>query len=120
MPGIRTSMITTSGLRRSARATAVAPSEASPTTRMCGARESESRRPSPGDLMGVHAQTGDLATSLPVVRHGPPNCMREIGGQSDGELELLGDHRRLRLQADAPAVPDAVLLCERADLFLQR
>ena len=46
MPGIRTSMITTSGLRRSASSTAEAPSAASPTTRMCGARESESRSPS--------------------------------------------------------------------------
>ena len=46
MPGMRTSMITTSGLRRSASSTADAPSAASPTTRMCGARESERRRPS--------------------------------------------------------------------------
>ena len=46
MPGMRTSMITTSGLRRSASSIALAPSEASPTTRMCGARESESRSPS--------------------------------------------------------------------------
>src|SRR6266550_1781286 len=46
IPGMRTSMITTSGFRRSVSATAVAPSEASPTTRMCGARESDRRRPS--------------------------------------------------------------------------
>ncbi len=39
-------MITTSGRRRSASATALAPSEASPITRMCGARESERRSPS--------------------------------------------------------------------------
>ena len=38
MPGMRTSMITTFGRRRSATATALAPSEASPTTRICGAR----------------------------------------------------------------------------------
>ncbi len=46
MPGIRTSMITTSGRRRSASATALAPSEASPITLMCGARDSDSRSPS--------------------------------------------------------------------------
>jgi hypothetical protein len=46
MPGMRTSMITTSGRRRSARATALSPSPASPITRMCGARESDRRRPS--------------------------------------------------------------------------
>src|SRR5919197_1369903 len=43
---MRTSMITTSGLRRSASATALAPSAASPMTRMCGARERERRSPS--------------------------------------------------------------------------
>ena len=46
MPGMRTSMITTFGRRRSASATALAPSDASPITRMCGARESDSRSPS--------------------------------------------------------------------------
>ena len=46
MPGIRTSMITTFGRRRSASATALSPSPASPITRMCGARDSDSRRPS--------------------------------------------------------------------------
>src|SRR4051812_27253526 len=46
MPGIRTSMMITSGLRRSAISTADAPSEASPTTRIWGALESERRRPS--------------------------------------------------------------------------
>ena len=46
MPGMRTSMITTAGRRRSTSATALSPSDASPTMRMCGARESESRRPS--------------------------------------------------------------------------
>src|SRR6478672_9848871 len=43
---MRRSMITTSGLRRSASATAVSPSGASPTTRMCGDRSSASRKPS--------------------------------------------------------------------------
>src|ERR671919_2342890 len=46
IPGMRTSMITTLGRRRSATATALAPSEASPTTRICGERERERRRPS--------------------------------------------------------------------------
>jgi hypothetical protein len=44
--GMRKSMITTSGRRRSARETAVSPSGASPTTRMWGERRSASRRPS--------------------------------------------------------------------------
>ena len=46
IPGMRTSMITTSGRRRSASDTALAPSDASPITRMCGARESDSLSPS--------------------------------------------------------------------------
>ena len=46
MPGMRTSMITTFGRRRSASATAASPSAASPITRMCGARLSERRSPS--------------------------------------------------------------------------
>src|SRR4051794_15334562 len=46
MPGMRTSMITTFGRRRSASATADSPSAASPITRMWGALESERRRPS--------------------------------------------------------------------------
>ena len=46
MPGMRTSMITTLGRRRSASATAASPSAASPITRMCGARLSDSRSPS--------------------------------------------------------------------------
>jgi hypothetical protein len=46
IPGIRTSMITTFGRRRSAIAIALSPSDASPTTRTCGERERERRRPS--------------------------------------------------------------------------
>ncbi len=46
MPGMRTSMITTLGCRRSASVTAASPSEASPMMRMCGAFESEMRMPS--------------------------------------------------------------------------
>ena len=64
MPGMRTSMITTSGLRRSASAIALAPSEASPITRMCGARESD-RRAFAHDLMVVDDQTGDLGRVHP-------------------------------------------------------
>ena len=44
--GIRRSITTTSGRRRSASATAVSPSGASPTTRMCVERRSARRRPS--------------------------------------------------------------------------
>ena len=46
MPGMRMSITTTSGRRRSAREIALSPSDASPTTRMCGARESDRRSPS--------------------------------------------------------------------------
>src|SRR5215831_1928767 len=46
MSGIRRSMITTSGRRRSVNATADRPSAASPITRMRGERERASRRPS--------------------------------------------------------------------------
>src|SRR3954454_11180472 len=46
MPGIRTSRITTFGLRRFASVTAAWPSDASPTTRMFSERDSDSLRPS--------------------------------------------------------------------------
>ena len=59
MPGIRMSMITTSGLRRSAREMAPSPSDASPMTRMCGDREREAQSLS-DDLVVVGDEAGDL------------------------------------------------------------
>ena len=52
-------MITTCGRRRSTSATAPAPSEASPITRTCGARESEPEALA-DDLVVVDDQAGDL------------------------------------------------------------
>src|ERR671931_359337 len=72
------------------------------------------------DLVVVHDQARDLVASLPVFRQGLSDCMREIGGWSDREGELLGDHRRLGLQAHAAAVADAVLRCQRVDPLAQR
>ena len=46
MPGMRTSMITTAGRPPNGERDRRAAVEASPTIRMCAARESESRRPS--------------------------------------------------------------------------
>ena len=104
MPGMRTSMITTSGLRRSASATALAPSEASPTTRMCGARESESRRPS--RTTSWSSTIRQVISDLPVVGvfgHGP----RIVFRRSDREGELLGLARRLRRLARRSATPSS-------------
>ena len=53
MSGMRRSMITTSGRRRSASATAVSPSVASPITRMCGEREQREAKPLADDLVVV-------------------------------------------------------------------
>src|SRR5579862_1259934 len=75
MPGMRTSMITTSGLRRRASSMALAPSPASPTMRMCGARESESRSPS--------RTTSWSSTMSAVISSG----IRPIlGGRQEGQL----------------------------------
>ncbi len=60
MSGMRRSMITTSGRRRSVSATADAPSDASPITRIRGERESARRRPFADDLVVVRDQAGDL------------------------------------------------------------
>ena len=79
MPGIRTSMITTSGLRRAASSTAEAPSAASPTTRMCGARESESRSPS--------RTTSWSSTISAVISSG----MARASYAEDRRDKLLGD-----------------------------
>ena len=60
IPGMRTSMITTFGRRRSARATAVSPSAASPMTRMCGEREQREAQAFADDFVVVDDETGDL------------------------------------------------------------
>src|SRR5436305_7373839 len=100
MPGMRTSMITTSGFRRSAISTADAPSEASPTTRMCGARESESRSPS--------RSTSWSSTINAVI------------SSAMGTAILRGKERKLfvalpRAQRRPPSIADTVLLRETAD-----
>ena len=107
MPGMRTSMITTSGLRRSASSTADAPSDASPTTRMCGARESDSRSPSRTTSWSSTISVGDL------VGHASGDLMR-LGGQRGQAVQLrvrsggrqlrraAGRGRRARARAAAP------------------
>src|SRR3954452_21578982 len=111
IPGMRTSMITTSGLRRSASETAVAPSAASPTTRMCGARESDSRRPSrttswPSTIRQVISPCAVICSSVAP-------CSVNAGGLYGGnrllerKRQLLG--LRSRCQAGRAAVADAVL-----------
>src|SRR5437762_1211208 len=92
---MRTSMITTSGLRRSAKATAVSPSEASPTMRMCGARESERRRPS--------RTTSWSSTIRHVISSG---TARRLSPKSHAQGKLLGLRRGLA--RPLAAAPDAV------------
>src|SRR3954464_13413593 len=76
MPGIRTSRITTFGLRRLASVTAASPSAASPTTRMFSDRDSDRRRPS-------------RTTSWPsTIRQemGPLTCTPRVAAFATGEL----------------------------------
>src|SRR3954451_17385674 len=107
MPGMRTSMITTSGRRPSASAGRVAPGAASPTTRMCVARESDSRRPS--------RTTSWSSTIRQVISSGTepgsynPPLLREL----DGKGELLRFGRRLK--PPRPAIGDPVLAAKLCD-----
>src|SRR5882724_8992085 len=108
---MRTSMITTSGRRRSARATALAPSDASPMTRMWGARDSDSRRPS--------RTTSWSSTIRQVISEGVEGVdTRADDIRLDGQRQLLGLGRRG--QANLSPVADAVLAHERAHLGTQR
>src|SRR5579862_938253 len=111
IPGMRTSMITTFGLRRSASSTAASPSAASPITRMCGARLSDRRSPS---------RTTSWSSTIRVVISGSATAPRFYGGgpRLHSESELLG--RFSRLKPDAAAVADPVLAGERAHFFAYR
>ncbi len=64
IPGMRTSMITTFGRRRSATATAPAPSDASPTTRMCGGAREREPESLADDFVVVGDQAGDLVAAV--------------------------------------------------------
>src|SRR6185436_18517768 len=96
---MRTSMITTCGRRRSTSATAPAPSEASPITRTCGARESDRRSPS--------RTTSWSSTIRQVISSGIAGEVYSANRLSHTEGELLG-LRRWRQPLPAP-VADAVL-----------
>src|SRR5688500_13537803 len=109
MPGMRTSMITTSGRRRSTSATAPAPSEASPITRMCGARESERRRPS--------RTTSWSSTNRQVISSGTAQVYWP-NRRSYSERQLLGLRRRC--EQPSAAVADAMLSGQGADLLPER
>ena len=105
IPGMRTSMITTCGRRRSTSATAPAPSEASPITRMCGARESERRSPS--------RTTSWSSTIRHVISSGiGGKCMsRDRRSARAARAELAPAAARA---SPLPAVADAVLAGEIA------
>jgi len=104
MPGMRTSMITTWGRRRSTSATAPAPSEASPITRTCGARESERRSPS--------RTTSWSSTIRQVISSGIAAQVYCGSRLSDTQREL--NRLRRRRQRLLPPVADAVLAGEGA------
>src|SRR4029077_21185873 len=119
---MRTSMITTSGLRRSASETAVAPSAASPTTRMCGARESDSRRPSrttswSSTIRQVISPCAVLCSSVvacSVTHAGLYGGTRLL----DGKRQLLGP--RIGGEAGCAAVADAVFSAQVGDELAHR
>src|SRR5690349_9608550 len=109
MPGMRTSMITTFGRRRSASAMADAPSPASPITRMCGARESDRRRPS---------RTTSWSSTMRQVISGGWASVDTAGGlygdsQRQRELFRLGR----RLETRGAAVADAVQAGQLGDVL---
>src|SRR5438045_8327213 len=112
IPGMRTSMITTSGRRRSASATAAAPSAASPITRMCGARESDRRRPS--------RTTSWSSTIRQVISAGVSKGPGSLVSALDGQQKLFGLGELLAVQLLPPAVADAVFLRQRRHLRLER
>src|SRR3954454_8651851 len=76
MPGIRTSRITTLGLRRLASVTAASPSAASPTTRMFSDRDSDRRRPS---------RTTSWSSTIRQVM-GSLTCTPRVAAFATGEL----------------------------------
>src|SRR5918911_5299926 len=112
IPGMRTSMITTFGRRRSASATADSPSEASPITRMCGARESERRRPS-RTTSWSSTMRHVISRGLEFPSKAGADCSDETGGGSADEGQLLRLGRRTKLHL-AP-VADLEFACERRD-----
>ena len=148
MPGIRTSMITTFGRRRSASATALSPSAASPITRMWGERDSYSRRPSrttswsstmrqvisAGVGSGVDKAGCRFYARLPTIWWKLPG--KPSGPSEDGPLEprsnapgriLFRSHRKAQLlriggrrKPEAPAVADAVAPHELAHAIAPR
>src|SRR5919106_1093684 len=108
MPGMRTSITTTSGRRRLVISTAPAPSDASPTTRMRGDRDSDSRSPS---------RTTSWSSTIRQVISRSSAASAKLGRfyarGSDGQRQLL----RLRSRRDPhyPAVGDVVLAPELGD-----
>ena len=105
MPGMRTSMITTSGRRRSASATALSPSDASPITRMWGARESERRRPSRttswSSTIRQVISRSEVEFGSERLPRGPADCRGPVRSRLDRELRaarvlgrLAPDRRR--------------------------
>src|SRR5438067_1840715 len=107
IPGMRTSMITTSGFRRSARATAPAPSDASPTTRMCDARESERRSPSRTTSWSSTIRQVISSGTAPGLYDPPLRVLLD----GNGKLLRLGRRR----EPPRPAIGDSVLGAELRD-----
>src|SRR4051812_22466581 len=99
-PGIRTSMITTLGFRRSASSIAAFPSPASPTTRMWEARDNERRNPS--------RTTSWSSTIRHVISLGIKKD-RTLTGRTQLHRERQLHRLRRRLELRPAAVADAVL-----------
>src|SRR4051794_16334183 len=116
---MRTSMITTFGRRRCARATALAPSAASPTTRMCGARESERRSPSRTTSWSStirQVMSAGTVVQFLLPRKGESRYALSIGRKRADlhhQTQLLRFGRRL--QGFSASVADALAAREVAD-----
>ena len=85
-------------------------------TRMCGARESDSRRPSRTTSWSstIRQVISDFPSALGVFGHGPRIVFRE--SDREGELLRLG----LGLEGPNPAVGDAELACQSGHAPLHR
>src|SRR5262245_3590827 len=123
MPGMRTSMITTFGRRRSASATALAPSEASPITRMCGARDSDSRSPSRttswSSTIRVVISGGDDTLPRILFRPGDDFVLATLKRQRlNGQRQLLGLGRRGK--PEPSPIADPILPGQPRDLVTDR
>ena len=109
-------MITTSGRRRSASATAPAPSEASPITRMCGGAGEREAQALADDLVVVDDQAGDL-----FGHRRRSVCRGSDASHSQRKLRRLRRRRELtRRRSRMPCARAARATCSRTGSTVAR